>query len=174
MRVIKNAVINFYDLLIQAEEEVDEKALSKYFFSQEPESPGKSDGKPETTPPDDDVETPTPKPKIAKLVSVENGFSVRKGAGAADAEYPVRFRIRAAYDTASGNPFKKYDPLDFSFSKKSDLKIGATTDTVTLLGRSDNELEFEVTGEQFQVDVTGFDANRDLLVKLKTDAAEAE
>jgi len=174
LRVIKNAVINFYDLLIQAEEEIDEKALSKYFFAQEPESPGKSDGKPETTPPDDDMDVPTPKRKIARLVSIENGFSIRKAAGAADAEYPVRFRVRAAYDTASGNPFKKYDPLDFSFSVKSDLNISTTSDTVVLLNRSDNELEFEVTAEQFQVDVTGFDANRDLLVKLKADAREAE
>lgn len=174
LRVIKNAVINFYDLLIQAEEEIDEKALAKYFFTPEPESPGKSDGNPEATPTDDDVEAPTPKSKIAQLVSIENGFSIRKGAGAADAEYPVRFRIRAAYDTSSGNPFKKYNPLDFSFSKNSGLTISTTRDTVSLVGHSDNELEFEITGEQFRVDVKGFDANRDLLVKLKTDAVEAE
>lgn len=174
LRVIKNAVINFYDLLIQAEEEVDEKALSKYFFTQEPESPGKSDGNPETTPPDDDIEPPKPKPKVAKLVPIESGFSIRRAPGAADADYPLRFRVRAAYDTASGNPFKKYDPLDFSFSGKSALKIAATMGTVTLVSRQDNEIEFEVAGEDFQVDVTGFDANRDLLVKLKSDVMEAE
>ncbi len=156
LRVIKNAVINFYDLLIQAEEEVDERALSKYFFTSEPE------------------DTPAPKPKVARLVSIENGFSIRRAAGASEADYPVRFCVRAAYDTASGNPFKKYDPLDFSFSRKSELRVGATKDTVTLVRRSDNELEFDVSGEAFQVDVTGFDPNRDLLVKLKTVAMEAE
>ncbi|MEN8877609.1 MAG: hypothetical protein ABF338_10280 [Hyphomonas sp.] len=174
LRVIKNAVINFYDLLIQAEEEVDERALSKYFFTSEPEDPGKANGNPETTPPDDNVETPAPKPKVARLVSIENGFSIRRAAGASEADYPVRFCVRAAYDTASGNPFKKYDPLDFSFSRKSELRVGATKDTVTLVRRSDNELEFDVSGEAFQVDVTGFDPNRDLLVKLKTVAMEAE
>lgn len=161
-------------MLIQAEEEEDEKALSKYFFTHETENQGKSKGKPETTPPDDDLETPKSKPKIARIHSIENGFSIRKGSNAADAKYPVRLKVRAAYDTASGNPFKKYNPLDFTFSKKSGLKIGATLDTVELVNRSENELEFEVTGEQFQVDITGFDDNRDLLVKLKSEAKEDE
>lgn len=174
LRVIKNAVINLYDLLIQAGEEIDEKAFSKFFFTEEPEDPGKSRSKPERTPPDDDIEPPTSKPKIARLVPMDNGFSIRKGAGAAEAEYPVRFRVKVAYDTASGNPFKKYDPLDFSFSNNSSLKVGATKDTVKLLNHSDNVLEFEVTGEQFKVDVTGFDGNRDLLIKLKTDVMETE
>lgn len=174
LRVIKNAVINFYDMLIQAEEEEDEKALSRYFFTQEPENQGKSSGKPESTPSDNGLDTPDPKPTIARLHTVESGFSIRKGPAAADAVYPIRFRIKAAYDTASGNPFKKYNPLDFSFSRKSGLKIGATKDTVKLIESSDNELEFEVTGEQFQVDVTGFDPNRDLLVKLKSETMESE
>lgn len=174
LRVIKNAVINFYDMLVQAEEEVDEKALSKYFFTREPESPGKADGKPDTTPPDDEVNPPASKPKVARLVSIDSGFSIRRAAGASEADYPVRLKVRAAYDTASGNPFKKYDPLDFTFSKDSGLDIGATKGTVSLISGSGNELEFEVSGERFQIDVTGFDSNRDLLVKLKAETLEAE
>lgn len=174
LRVTKNAVINFYDMLIQAEEEEDEKALSKFFFTEEPENPGKSEGKPNVTPTDDDIEPPPPKPRIARLHSIENGFSIRKADSAGEAQYPIRFRVRAAYDTASGNPFKKYNPLDFNFSTSSMIKIGATKDTVKLMSRSENELEFEVSGKQFQVDVTGFDPNRDLLVKLKTESMEGE
>lgn len=174
LRVIKNAVINFYDLLIQAEEDIDEKALAKYFFTEEPESLGKSEGKPDSTPDNETPDDLKPNPRIARLVSIKDGFSIRKGPGAENADYPIRFQVKAAYDTASGNPFKKYNPLDFSFSRKAGLAIGATKDTVKLINGSDNELEFEVSGEQFQVDVTGFDANRDLLIKLKSEAAAVE
>lgn len=174
LRVIKNSVINFYDMLIQAEEEEDEKALAQYFFTEEPETPDKAGGNPDKTPDDTNIDIPPPAPKIALLQSIENGFSIRKGEGAKTARYPLRFSIVAAYDTASGNPFKKYDPLDFSFSSSSDIRIGATKGTVELISRSQNKLEFEIKGEQFQVDVTGFDPNRDLLVKLKSEPLEGE
>jgi hypothetical protein len=174
LRVIKNAVINFYDMLIQAEEEEDEKALSRYFFTPEPEDPGKGTGEPHKTPPDDNMKPPASRPKIARLESIENGFSIRKGPGAPDAQYPIRFRARAAYDTATGNPFRKYDPMDFDFSPKSGLKVGATKSTVKLLKAHENEIEFEVSGEEFRIDVTGFDPNRDLLIKLQMDTMEGE
>lgn len=174
LRVIKNAVISFYDLLIQAEEEEDEKALAKFFFLQEPDSPGKSTGKPKVTPPVDVIDTPQSNSKIARLTTIDNGFSIRKSKGAPDAQYPVRFHVKAAYDTASGNPFKKYDARDFSFSRPSEIQIGATTETVKLIKSKDNELEFEINSPEFQIDVTGFDPNRDLLVKLKTNSIEGE
>ncbi|WP_419590316.1 hypothetical protein, partial [Thiolapillus sp.] len=45
--------------------------------------------------------------------------------------------------------------------------VQATSDTVALAGFSPNELEFEISGPKFRIDVSGFDKNRDLLVKLR-------
>ena len=64
--------------------------------------------------------------------------------------------------------------MDFDFSGKSGLKVGATKSTVKLLKAHDNEIEFEVSGDEFRIDVTGFDPNRDLLVKLQMDTMEGE
>ncbi|WP_419623499.1 hypothetical protein, partial [Thiolapillus sp.] len=173
LKVIKNAVVNFYDVLTQAEEEEDDKALAGFFFTEEPEqesetSGGKNRPKPKT-PPDDDIEVPRRKPRLARLETTEDGFSVRPGDGADMVRYPVRLRVRMAYDTASGNPFKKYSPFDFDFSGRSGSTpfVQATSDTVALAGFSPNELEFEISGPKFRIDVSGFDKNRDLLVKLR-------
>ncbi len=173
LRAIKNAVINFYDLLVQAEEDEDEKALSKFFFTEEPEDPGPKNKKPRKTP-KPDIEPPTAKPRVARLATIENGFSVRKGKNADDAAYPILFRVHAAYDTASGNPFKKYNPMDFDFMANSGPDIALTKDSVSLKKKKANMLEFEVTDAAFQINVTGFDPNRDLLVKLQTEAIEGE
>lgn len=174
LKVIKNAVINLYDMLTQAEEEEDEKALASFFFADLPEQPGKSKADPTTTPTVVDVKTKEKKPRVARIESIENGFSIRRAPGADEAEYPMRFRIRAAYDTVSGNPFKKFDSLDFDFTAKSGVQVGITKKTVQLTGRTPNQMEFDVTDSQFQIDVTGFDPNRDLLVKLNTDVMEGE
>lgn len=132
LRVIKTAVISFYDMLTQAEEEEDEKALASFFFADLPEHPGKSEKHPTSTPRDDDVEVKR-KPRVARLESIDDGFSVRRSKGAAEAVYPQRFRVQAAYDTASGNPFKKYDPLDFDFTTRSGIEIRVTKETVKLV-----------------------------------------
>jgi len=172
LKVIKNAVVNFYDMLTQAEEEEDEKALAGFFFIEEPEQTGSTGGekKPTTrTPPDDDIKVPK-KPRPARLETMEDGFSIRAGDGAKEAQYPLRLRVRTAYDTASGNPFKKYNPFDFDFTGRKGIKPGVaiTKKTVSLKDIGTNELVFEVTDSDFRIDVSGFDPNRDLLVKLST------
>ena len=166
LRVIKFSLLNFYDMLVQAEEEIDEKALIKFFFSELPEQPGKKPNKPTETP-DTPEGLPKRKPKIARIATTKDGFSINRGDGADDAEFPQRFRVRAAYDTTSGNPFKKYHPMDFDFSK--DIKLQATKESVKILSGSKNEIVFEITSPKFQIHANGFDSNRDLIVKLKSD-----
>lgn len=169
LRVIKFSLLNFYDMLVRTEEEEDEKALIKFFFTDLPEQPGKAKKKPTDTP-DKPKEIPKPKPRVARIDTNSEGFSIHRGDNADEAIYPQQFKVRAAYDTTSGNPFKKYDPMDFDFKK--DIKIALTKNTVKLVERAPNEILLEVNGPKFQIDVKGFDPNRDLLVKLKTDVME--
>ncbi len=176
LKVIKNAVVNFYDMLVQAEEEEDEKALAEFFFMEEPEQPGSPGGKKSPvprTPPDDEIKV-TGKSRPVRLETTKEGFSMRPGDGAGTARYPVILRVRAAYDTAAGNPFRKYNPLDFDFNSRKGPGIAVTRKTVSLENRESNRLVFEISGPAFRIDVFGFDPNRDLLVKLSITEAEGE
>lgn len=166
LRVIRNSVVNFYDLLVQAVEEEDEKALVNFFWADLPEAPGPASDK-GTTPPTPDL-TIVRKPKLLRLETIEDGFSVRGGPDADLDSFPIQCRIKVAYDIATGNPFRKYDPLDFDFTSKDSPHIAVTKKSVTLLQRKPNELVFEISDPKCQINVTGFDPNRDLQIKLRT------
>ncbi|EON93162.1 hypothetical protein MARLIPOL_03980 [Marinobacter lipolyticus SM19] len=174
LKVIKHAVINFYDMLIQAEEEEDEKALAKFFFTEGTATPKKKDPKPDVHPPEPPEDIPAPRPKVARIETTADGFAIRPANGASEAEYPMTFKVLAAYDTAAGNPFKKYNRLDFDFAKRNSAKVESGSDCVSLVDVRENRIEFEVTGPEFSVEVTGFDPHRDLKVKLNAVALEEE
>ena len=82
--------------------------------------------------------------------------------------------MTAAYDTVAGNPFKKYNKLDFDFAKRNNVKIEDKSDCVQVLEARDNRFEVEVTGPEFDVEITGFDPHRDLKVKLNAVVVEEE
>ncbi|OLF85747.1 MULTISPECIES: hypothetical protein [Marinobacter] len=174
LKVIKNAVINFYDMLIQAEEEEDEKALAKFFFTEGATTPKKKDRKPDVNPPEPPENIPAPVPKVARIETTADGFAIRPAGGAAHADYPMTFIVTAAYDTVAGNPFKKYNKLDFDFAKRNNVKIEDKSDCVQVLEARDNRFEVEVTGPEFDVEITGFDPHRDLKVKLNAVVVEEE
>lgn len=174
LKVIKNAVINFYDMLIQAEEEEDEKALAKFFFTEGAATPRKKDPKPDVHPPEPPDDIPAPKPRVARIETTADGFAIRPASGAPEAEFPMTFKVLAAYDTAAGNPFKKYNRLDFDFAKRKSAKVESNSDCVRLVDVKENRIEFEVTGPEFSVEVAGFDPHRDLKVKLNAVALEEE
>ena len=73
-----------------------------------------------------------------------------------------------AYDVASGNPYKKYSPLDFKLGNRDAISIALSKDTAMLKSCKENSMELEVSGAPFKINVTGFDFNRDLKVKLVT------
>ena len=165
LRVIRNALVNLYDLLAHVEEEEDEAALRSYFWMDLPDNPTKNKKRkkvPVVVPP-----IPEPKPRPVRVESIAEGFAVRPGTGADTVTYPLRIRVAAAYNIASGNAFKKFDPLDFDFTKKGGPKI-AITKNGTVVEREPNALLMEFADANFGVNVTGFDANRDLQVKVRS------
>ena len=166
LKVVRNSVVNLYDLLAQSFEEEDEQALMDFFWTDQPDQPGKKARKGKTpsviSPP------PEPKPKPLNIIKTSDGFSITAGSDAKEELYPIKCRIRVAYDIMHGNPFKKYNPFDFDFTKKGDLSIGATSESVTLTDRKPNQLEFMVRKPEFKILVKGFDPNRDIVVDLQT------
>jgi len=169
LRVIRNSVLNLYDLLAQSIEEEDEQALMEFFWTELPDQPqnkGKKSRKGKTPPGIPPI--PQPRPKPARITPIRDGFAVLPGSDANPALYPVRCRIRVAYDIMSGNPFKKYNPFDFDFNRKGEITVRATSPQATMVDRKSNTLEFEIKDPEFRIEVTGFDPNRDIKVDLQT------
>lgn len=100
-------------------------------------------------------------PKRYNVRRVDGGFRV---AGRAESEmFPDQLSVAVAYDVRRGNPFKKYRAFDFNLSAP-DIRIEATgCDIVAAEG---NRLVVKPHGPGFDVAVTGFDVERDLVVRV--------
>ena len=75
---------------------------------------------------------------------------------------PRFINVWIAYEVRSGNPFKKYTPLDFDVCKPP---IEIQVQGAKLLLYKENTLQIEVTKGDFKLSITGFDMHRDLRIK---------
>lgn len=105
---------------------------------------------------------PPPRLKPFRIEEVAGGFCVARD-NAGSTPLPRALEVIAAYDTSRGNPLKKYDPADF---KLQDLRRNARD--VHEVECRDNRILIRPTSDNFRVEVTGFDVNRDLVVKVRT------
>lgn len=111
------------------------------------------------------VQVTTSKPRLFKLSQIKGGFLIGKSPTQSDV--PSKIKVRAAYYVRRGNPFKKYQEADFDFRNldRSHIAIeGRNYEAKPLTG---NAIEFEITGDPFEIRVTGFDMYRDLIVDAK-------
>lgn len=169
LKVIKNAVLDLYNLLAGVTEEKDEQALQAFFWVEEPESAKKGRKKRKTPviiPP-----IPSPKPRDFQIMSSEGGFSLRTVDNIAPERLPQTIKVEVAYDVASGNPWKKYNPLDFKLGKNGSVKVAMTKDSGKLLLCKENQLKIEVHKAPFKLKAAGFDDNRDLKIKVQKEAS---
>ncbi|MDQ6971873.1 MAG: hypothetical protein Q9M30_04425, partial [Mariprofundaceae bacterium] len=164
LRVIKNSIVNLFDMLAQAVEEEDEDALVDFFWEYNPGRAGKA--RPDGPTPDAPPDTPGPTPKSCVLSRIEGGFAVGPGNAIGEYSFPIRIKVRACYDVGKGNPFRKFNPLDFDFRDKSALTLRANG--IRPAKAVENELDLDILQADFRLHVTGFDPNRDLLVKLES------
>lgn len=105
------------------------------------------------------------------LNRIESGFSIRQAKGSSPDKYI--YTVKVAYDRAKGSPWKKYSPNDFSFdSKKSSINI--ETDDIDKITSKHNVIAFKTTKPEFELKVTGFDINRDIIVDVQTKEAVDE
>lgn len=94
------------------------------------------------------------------VTQIAEGFRVR---GTDDGEIPDTLTVRFAYEVRRGNPFKKYDPADFSLLK-GDLQL--ETRGVLTIEQRDNGIVVHPTDKQFVIEISGFDKRRDLRVRV--------
>lgn len=160
--MIKKALIQLYDLLAEVTEERDEDALNKFFWFQEPDKPQKAKKRQKPTPPINPVITNQKKPKLS-ITRVKGGLIIQKGEGLEDKDIPRKVSVKLAYEVSRGNAFKKWKPFDFDVGKK--IKI-TSTNGANILSSGGQDVSFEITNPYFYLEISGFDTNRDLKVKV--------
>lgn len=165
IKVIKHAVVQLHDLLAEVVEELDEQALQDFFGIEEPEDGTKAKKRkkksPLVIPP-----PPVPRPKDFNISKNEDGFTVSTTSSASKDRFPQNIRIEVAYDVTIGNPWKKYNPLDFKMGVNGGIEMALSKKTGSVTSRKDNILILEVKDIPFKLVAKGFDKNRDLKIKL--------
>lgn len=98
------------------------------------------------------------KPLLFVVSKVKNGFKVAPNTIFDD--LPLKIKILTAYNVRKGNPFKKYNDVDFQIKASM-----ITSKGLTVIHANGNEVLLEVTSPDFEIEVNGFDTKRDLIVK---------
>lgn len=114
--------------------------------------------------PDTPVPVPPAKPRRFRIDPLYGGFRIT--CGHPDAELPGCLRIRAAYDIRSGNPFKRYNPMDFDLGTPP-IEYSVLNESVDVLTAAGQQMRILVRKPDFRIDVTGFDPDRDIKVEVR-------
>ncbi|MBX3372902.1 MAG: hypothetical protein KF817_03645 [Phycisphaeraceae bacterium] len=108
------------------------------------------------------VEPPAPRMKPFRIDEVHGGFRIVRD-NAASTALPGALEVRVAYDTSRGSPFNRYDPADFRLNKLH--RVARDLQEVRC---ADNRIVVVPESDDFELEITGFDLNRDLVVKAQT------
>lgn len=79
--------------------------------------------------------------------------------------FPFKIIIKVAYRIRRGNPLKNYSPFDFNIKNFRDQNQ-IVINNGNLIKAEKNEIEVEIEKEDFNLEVKGFDTNRDLYVDI--------
>ena len=95
----------------------------------------------------------------------KGGFNITINKKIEIEKIPENIKVQVAYGTNSGNPFSKYDPRDFDFKIKENIVIKVFKGKQIL--RENNTISCEIKNQDFKITFTGFDVNRELIIKIK-------
>lgn len=161
---VRQAPSRIVDIVRGADDEED-KRLAADFFYVPTDADGSANTELDPQPETDDSPVGTrdiPPGSPAKVrvtkASSAGGFSVRTTAAGADV---VEVALQIAYDRSRGNPFSKWTKDDFDLAT---LTTNITGGTIT--STDGYRLKATVTDPaSFHLQVTGFDTNRDIVVR---------
>lgn len=162
LKNIRNALRELYTLVADRIEHVDRDALVDFFsladLSRSTQGPKKKVK----------VIIPVlPKKEAAiRIQARKGGFSVVPGPAAANWDFPKTVDVRVAYDVIGGNGFSLHSKFDFDLAASDDVTIEA--ENMTFSAVKANKLRLSIAGPEFDLTVSGFDQNRDLVVDART------
>jgi hypothetical protein len=111
---------------------------------------------------------PPPRPRRFRISRVAGGFSV---IGTPEQECPPEeIVISVAYDVRRGNPFAKYRAFDFDLSETGFTRVASGCE---ILASEGNRLVIRPSEPGFTLAVTGFDAERDLIVRASASGGDS-
>jgi hypothetical protein len=161
LRETRSSLNALADLLVQSVEKVEPNAFIEVLSipGSEKSSPQRRK-KPVNIPPP--ITPPEPRARKFRIQERRGGFVIRGAAGLTEQDLPLEIQVSAAYDIVRGNPLKKHSPFDFDL-QKNDISVTATGALAT--PTSANGLRIVVREPTFAVEASGFDINRDLVVR---------
>jgi hypothetical protein len=160
LRRIRGVLHELHTVVADRIERDDPEALLDFFSIPKPRQPAGSKGRterPEGLPP--------PRQKPFRIVRRAGGFAVVPNDQIDSDALPLKFHLRCAYDVLNGNPFRRFSEHDFSFYSGR-LKI--VTQGADCWPTDPNEIDVEARSADFELDVVGFDPNRDLIVEAES------
>lgn len=174
VRFVKNSLSKLVGHLSPPPDKLEIDLLHDVFSIEDPKKTGhgKTRGrspKPGEEPPEPLVIPEIDAPRPFRVVPLEDPHGFRIRTGDTPAAIPIRLRVRVAYDVPDGNPFSgaNYSPFDFVFDDGASTPVDVTHRGILFVNREDNRIEFDVLDQDFDLEVTGFDPLRDLIVDVR-------
>ncbi|MFZ3352754.1 MAG: hypothetical protein WA268_18025 [Xanthobacteraceae bacterium] len=170
LRKVRSALQQLHELVTERIERDDPFALLDFFSIPKADrgagAPHPTGGRPANLPP--------ARQKPFRIERRKGGFVILPAQLTEGAEFPLSFRIRCAYDVLSGNPFKRFNQLDFDLFKahrgtnppKGLLSIIEAN--AGCWATEPNQLDVRAYSAEFSVAVMGFDKNRDVVVEAQS------
>jgi len=170
LRFVKNSPQEIVRILSRPAQGRDKHLLEHLFFVDLPpqdlpetkQRPADTAGPGESGPEGREVDI-TAQDRFLRLRRVKGGFRIMGNPEAG--RMPKYMTVEVAYDVRRGNPFQQYQPLDFQFGRPP---VRVLAEGASIHNLEDNRFAVLVERRDFQVDVSGFDTNRDLRIKTST------
>lgn len=159
LRAIKKTLNNIVELLDKPPQELQKDLLHDIFSIPFSETDDISKVKDKTKKPVVDVNK---KNRDFIVRKIPGGFNI--SLVNAEQAFPRKAILKIAYDIRSGNPFKKYDKLDFDLYED---KIEIYFSNCTITKKENNVIEFNIINDKMNMELLGFDPNRDLVIDIK-------
>ncbi len=161
LRRVRAVLPEIFLFLTDRIERVDPLALLEFFAIPKSSRPGTAPHTPTGGRPDN---LPPSQPKAFRIEKRAGGFAILPDQGITTAQFPMKMRVRCAYDVLSGNPFKRFSEYDFSFY---DTSLTIKKNNASFWPTEPNAIDAEADRADFKIEVVGFDPNRDLIIEAQ-------
>lgn len=163
---LTNTPGSLYNFLIRPSEGTDDEILKGIFYmelndNKEDKEPKQKDkegedeaGKEKTPPIEGHI-------SLYLLRRIEGGFFIINNPH--NEKYPSNLKIQIAYLVPKGNPLKKYNKWDFDLN---DGSFNIIAEGITINSIYENKIDIQINQKEFKLQITGFDTERDLFIKV--------
>ena len=168
LHAVRNAALRLLQLISPTGKK-DGMALASYFSDPtldgtKKQGSGRRISQAPGDPPDDKPDIPESKPKPIAVSIRKDGFELR-AKSVANVAFPLKCTVTLAYATAVGDPFKLWDAADFWLADHQSYPTEVSA--ITALTTDLNQLEFQMDNADSVLNISGFDPNRQLVIRVK-------